>query len=530
MTTQTSTRADPGQRAVNFFAKRLHLTEDYHGVRFVPFGWQEQFLRDVFGTLKPDGLRQYQTAYIEIPKKNAKTTTCAGVCLKGLYDETPHGAHVYSAGPTREQAGYIYRIAASMIRQCDRLARVDGKPVKLYDRDKRIYLPTRESFYQALSSDAGYSDGINPSIAVIDEVHRHKNGELIAVIKEGMGMRRDPLVVMITTAGESRAGFAWQWHEYASQVLAGIRDDPTFYAVLFGADDDADAWAEQTWLDCNPALAAGLLSIDDFRRAAREAQGIASAELDFRRLRLNQWISNSQKWINRVHWDSCGGWLEPKPEELEGRECYGGIDLGETDDFSAFVLLFPWLPEEPHYEKYGPGFHVVPHLYMPEEGLVRKRDSDIAGDLKRWAAEGYLTIMPGPVEDHDIIIADVLAAAEAYDLREVGYDPWRMKQLRNRLEGEGVPMVVVKQSQSQISEPCKFLEVLLAKQRINHWGHPVMRWMADNAIVRRDASGNIRPDKNAAKQKIDGIVAMVMALERAMHQETPAEVQFIALD
>ena len=520
MTTRTSTtQVDHGQRAVNFFAKRLHLTEDYHGVRFVPIGWQEQMLRDVFGTLRPDGLRQFQTAYVEIPKKNFKTTTAAGIALKALYDDTPNGAHVYSAGPTREQAGYIYRIASEMIDQCPRLQKVDGKPVKRYPRDKRIYIPTRDSFYQALSSDASYNDGINPSVAVIDEIHRHKNGDLIAVIDEGVAMRENPLVVMLTTAGETRAGFAWEWHEYARKVSERIIDDPAFYAVIYGAPDEADPWDEATWIACNPAIASGIMSIDKVRDKARKAKGIPSAELDFRRLRLNQWLSNTHKWLNRVHWDQCGG-LMPRPEQLKGRVCYGGIDLGESDDFSAFVLVFPW--------DGGEGYDIVAHLYLPEQALGKRKD--IEGQLRAWARAGFITTVPGDVMDHGRIEADVRDAADRYELREVGFDPWKMKQMSARLSEEGLPMAACKMSPQTMSEPCRWLEVLLAKRLINHGGHPVLRWMADNAVVRRDASGNIRPDKDKSASKIDGITALVVALERAMVQQPEADVQFVAFD
>jgi phage terminase large subunit-like protein len=510
--TPTSTkpkRADPGQRAVNFFTKRLHLTDDYYGVRFVPIIWQEQMLRDVFGTLRPDGARQYQTAYVEIPKKNFKTTTAAGIALKALYDEVEHGAHVYSAGPTREQAGYIYRIASEMIDQCPRLQYVDGRKIKRYPRDKRIYLPTRDSFYQALSSDASYNDGINPSVAIIDEIHRHKNGDLIAVIDEGVVMRENPLVVMLTTAGDTRAGFAWEWHEYARQVAAGLLDDPSFYAVIYGAPDDADPWSEKTWIACNPAIAAGVMDIEKVRDKARKAKGIASAELDFRRLRLNQWVANTQKWLNRVHWDRCAG-LAPNPTDLAGSVCYGGIDLGETDDFSAFVLVFPPDGEREQYA-------VIAHLYLPEPAIDKHKK--MAGQLRRWAREGFITVVPREVMDDETISRDVRAAAAQFDLHEIGYDPWKMKKLSRKLDDEGIPMVVTRQSPQTMSEPCRWLETLLAEGRINHGGNPVLRWMADNAVVRRDASGNIRPDKDKSAEKIDGIVALVVALERAMNQQ-----------
>lgn len=509
--TPTSTkpkRADPGQRAVNFFAKRLHhVNGAYAGAPFTPARWQEQWLRDIFGTLRPDGRRQYRTAYLEIPKKNGKTTMIAGVLAKMLYDEGEFGAEVYSAAATREQAGMTYRILASMVRQSPRLLKVQGKAVKLYDRDKRIYIPATESFFQALSADAGYNDGINPSAAVIDELHRHRNGDLLAIIDEGMGTRSQPLLVVITTAGGERVGVCWDWHEYARKVIEGIVSDHTFHATIYAAADDANPWSEKTWKACNPALKDGVLDLEDFRKAARKAKEMSSAEINFRRLRLNQWIAAASKWLNRVHWDACGG-VQPTDSDLEDRPCFGGIDLGETDDFSALVLVFP---------QDGERYDVRTRLYLPEAAIDKHKD--VAAQLRRWAREGFVTLVPGETMDDETILRDVLEAAGKFGLCEIGYDPWKMKKLARRLEDEGITMVPVAQSPRTMSEPCRWLETLLAEGRINHGGNPVLRWMADNAVVRRDVSGNIRPDKDKSSEKIDGIVALVVALERTMNQQ-----------
>jgi phage terminase large subunit-like protein len=495
----------------------------YAKAPFVPTAWQEQWLREVFGALRPDGMRQYRTAYLEIPKKNGKTTLIAGVLAKMLYDDGEFGAEVYSAAATREQAGMTYQILASMVRQCPRLLKVDGRPVKLYDRDKRIYIPSTESFFQALSADADYNDGINPSAAVIDELHRHRNGDLLAVIDEGMGTRSQPLLCVITTAGGVRVGVCWDWHESARKIIEGIEVDSSFHATIYAADEKADIMKEKTWLSCNPALRDGILKLEDFRQAARKAASMPTAELNFRRLRLNQWVAHGRKWLNRVHWNQCGG-LMPRDDELLGRVCYGGIDLGETDDLSAWAKLFPWQADDPRVETFGAGYDLLVDLWMPEAAVQKRRQ--LAPQLRRWAKAGFIHIVSGDSMDHEIVYAKVIEDADRYDIQDVGYDPWKMKQLAMRLEEQGVPMTPVRMSPQTMSEPCKELELLLAKKRFNHGGNPALRWMADNAAVKVDPSGNIRPDKSTSAEKIDGIVASVIALERAMRVEVQPEIAF----
>ncbi len=520
-TSTLQTKAEPGQRAVNFFKLRLHhVTGKYAGTAFVPDPWQEKWLREVFGTIRPDGKRLYSTAYLEIPKKNGKTTMIAGVLAKMLFDESEFGAEVYSAAATRDQAAMTYRILASMIRQSPRLMKlVTDKRGKqyLYDRDKRIYVPSTESFFQALSADADYNDGINPSAAVIDELHRHKNGDLLAVIDEGMATREEPLLCIITTAGGSRIGVCWEWHEQARRIIDKTDDIPSFHATIYAASDEADIWDERVWLDANPALKTGVIDIEKFRASAQKARGIPSAEMNFRRLRLNQWVAGERKWLNMIHWKQCGGMLPPTEDALRSeyadRECYAGVDLGESDDFAAYVKLFPWLPGDER----GAGYDLAVKLYLPEAALGKRPKHE--AQFRRWAEQGFIEVHPGDITSHDKIMQDILDDADYFAMKDLGYDPWRMKQMSGQLEEAGLTVSICRQSPQTMSEPAKLFERLLADSKINHGGNPVLAWMADNAIVRTDPSGNIRPDKSKAPDKMDGIVATVVALERATFTE-----------
>lgn len=521
-TSMHQSKADPGQRAINFFKLRLHhVTGVYANAVFVPDPWQEKWLREVFGTLRPDGKRKYDTTYLELPKKNGKTTMIAGVLAKMLFDEGEYGAEVYSAAATRDQAAMTYRILASMIRKSPRLLKmVTDKRGKeyLYDRDKRIYVPGTESLFQALSADADYNDGINPSAAVIDELHRHRNGDLLAVIDEGMATRDQPLLCVITTAGGSRMGVCWEWHEQARRIIDGTDVIESFHATIYAAADEANIWDEQVWMDANPALRTGVIDIEKFRSSAAKAKGIPSAELNFRRLRLNQWVAGERKWINMLHWKQCGGMLplteEALRKEFAGRECFAGVDLGESDDFAAYAKLFPWLPDDPRGKD---GYDLVVKLYMPEAALGKRPKSE--AQFRRWAEQDFIEVHPGDITSHEKIKQDILDDNEYFDMKDLGYDPWRMKQMSGQLEDEGVMVSVCRQSPQTMSEPSKLFERLLADSKINHGGHPVLAWMADNAIVRTDPSGNIRPDKSKAPDKMDGIVATVVALERATFTE-----------
>lgn len=500
-----------GDRAVQFFCKRLYLTKG-RPVPFVPTPDQASYLRAVFGTLRPDGRRQYRTVYREIPKKNSKTTDTAGMLLKCLFDEEEYGAEVYSAAATRDQAGQTYRKMAASVRLSPALyPKFRGKPVKLYDRDKRIYVAALDAFYQALSSDANYEDGIEPSAAAVDELHRHRSRDLLDVVQEGMGARDQPLLFINTTAGAHQSGPAWDMHEYARDVLLGIREDPTFLAQIYAMPEDADWEDEAQWYACNPMLQAGVLDIEDFRRAYRQAKAIPTAKRAFLRLRLNQWVSVDEHWLPIDAWDRCAVSRSPEAvaERNAGRQCWGGLDLSSTTDWTALSWWFPHDDDD--------GADVLTRLWIPEAQLEQR--ARMRDDIRSWADAGYVTLVPGPRIDYRLVAAQIAEDCHTFDVQALGYDPWHAPHIITLLDEYDLDKLVmekVSQYASIMNAPCRLYEKLLVDRLLDHGGSPALRWMSQNVVAEVNPYEAMRPSKKRSPDSIDGITSQLIALERAM--------------
>jgi phage terminase large subunit-like protein len=529
MTTVTSTanpRSDAGKldgdRAVNFFCKRLYLSKG-RPVPFIPTPDQAKFLRLVFGTLNRDGRRKYRTVYREVPKKNSKTTDTAGCLLKCLFDEDEYGGEVYSAAATRDQAGQTYRKMAQSVRLSPALyPKFRGKPVKLYDRDKRIYVAALEAFYQALSSDANYEDGIEPSAAAVDELHRHRSRDLLDVVQEGMGAKREPLLFINTTAGAHQSGPAWEMHEYAVDLLAGRAHDKTFLAQIYASEQDEDWEDEAVWYACNPMLQAGVLDIEDFRRAHRQAKRIPSAKRAFLRLRLNRWLPIDENWLDPTAWDACGAEVLPLDplREWSGRVCWGGLDLSSTSDFTALAWLFP---------RDDGGYDFWLQFFYPKEALPARRER--REDIEDWARAGYIKLTDGPSVDYGFVAQAIRRGFEAFDVQELGFDPWHGSNVTGHPLLADVPVTMTKVAQYPrvMNAPCRMFEKMVADLDVHHYGNPVLRWMANNVVAEVNPYEAMRPSKGKSKDKIDGVTAAMIALERAMApQEAPQEAAYIS--
>ena len=526
MTTATSTRADPGQRAVNFFAKRLHHTKaPWAGRPFVPSAWQAKWLREVFGTLNPDGRRKYRVTYLEVPKKNGKTTLTGGCLLKCLFDEDEEGGEVYSAAAKREQAGIMYSIMASMVRRSPRLMNFKGKPTRLYDRDKRIYVPATESFYQALSADANLEDGINPSAAACDELHRLRSRDMLDILEEGMAARSEPLLFILTTAGGERSGPAWDTHEYAEKIIRGVATDPAFHATIYAAPTDAEPGSEKVWYACNPALREGILDIENVRGNYAKAKEVPAKMRQFRRLRLNQWVSGDEAWLDPAEWDACGRLAGPSviEERNLGRKCWIGVDLSSTSDVTAECLVFDHEEDE--------GYDVLPRMWIPQAGL--EAQGVMRTDFELWGKAKFIEVTPGDRIEYLRVAKHIVDDLERFDVQEIGFDPWHavhITELVEQIAGErGVhlpPMTKVSQYASVMNAPCKLFETLISRRLIEHGGHPVLRWMSGNVILSVNPYDAVRPSKAKSRSKIDGITATLIALERAMHPAAPAAEAF----
>lgn len=511
MTRSSNFSPEAARRAIEFIGCLKHTKGSWRGVPFVLPGWQREIVERTFGTVRPSRgarrklVRQYRKLFLAVAKKNGKTGLASAFGAVGLYADDEFGAEVYSGAASRDQATLVYRELSAMIKQVPTLRKMS----RFYDSVKRIYVPSTESFYQALSADADYSDGINPSMWIADELHRHKSRELYDLLNQGSGTREQPLGIVITTAGYDRTSVCWEEWQYAREVAAGKIEDPTFLSRVFEVPDEVD-WGklmedESLWYLANPALG-DFLDIEDLRKAVREANYKPAMQNSVRRLRFNQWTQAEEHWFESGQWEACGGIVDEA--KLQGRDCYGGLDLASTSDFAAWVLIFP---------REDQGFDVLPRLYLPEaavERRERRRDQ-----LQAWARHGYLTITPGNVVDYDWIKSQIHKDAEAFRIREIGFDPWTATQISVQLAEDGLTLVPVRQGFRTLSSPSKLLETLVAKRLINHGGHPVLSWMAGNATVEVGPTEEIKPSKRRSAEKIDGIVALITALERAMHAE-----------
>ena len=486
-------------RAINFFEKVLtHTKGEYQGKPFLLQPWQEKIISDLFGTLNEDGTRQYRTAYIEMPKKQGKSPIAAGIALYLLMLDEEWGAEIYSAAADRDQASIVYNFAKDMVLNSPVLA----DKVRIVDSRKRIiYLPTR-STYTAVSADAPTKHGHNVSGLIFDELHAQPNRELWDTLSTGTAARRQPLTVAITTAGYDRKSLCWEMHEYARKVLAGIFQDPTFYAVIYAAADDDDWEDEAVWHKANPALGT-FRKIEHMRSEAEKAKRMPSEQNRFRRLYLDQWTSQESRWIDMRRWDESAG--EVFPKDLVREQAYGGLDLARTTDIAAFVLVFP--------DDEG-SFDVLPFFWCPEARVAERTSQGIP--YASWVEQGIVQATPGDVIDYRYIRKKINELGEQYSIQEIAFDRWGATEIIQDLEDDGFPVIPFGQGFQSMSAPSKELEKLVLACRIRHGGHPILRWMMDNVMVKQDPAGNIKPDRAKSKEKIDGVVAMIMGLDRAI--------------
>lgn len=496
---------EKADHAVDFINCLKHTKGRWRGVPFELLPWQDRIIRDVFGTLKENGYRQYNTAYVEIPKKNGKSELAAGVALYMTCGDGEWGAEVYGCASDRQQASIVFDVAVDMVDQCPALKK-RIKPVMSVKR--LVYKPTN-SFYQVLSAEAYTKHGLNVHAVIFDELHAQPNRELFDVMTKGSGdARTQPLFFLITTAGTDRNSVCFEQHQKAEDIILGRKIDLTFYPVIYGASDDADWSSEKVWYQANPSLG-HTIDIEKVRNAYLSAKDNPAEENIFRQLRLNQWVKQSTRWMQMEKWDNCAFPVDER--ELIDRECYGGLDLSSSIDITAFVLVFP--PRD-DAEKYI----ILPYFWIPEENMnLRVRRDHVPYDV--WEKQGCLMTTEGNVIHYGFIENFIDNLGKKFHIREIAFDRWGAVQMVQNLEGLGFTVVPFGQGFKDMSPPSKRLMELVLEKKIAHGGHPVLRWMMDNIFVRTDPAGNIKPDKEKSTEKIDGAVATVMALDRAIRNE-----------
>ena len=456
---------------------------------------------------------RFRTAYIEIPRKNGKSFLCSALSLYLLIADGEPGAQVYASATKEEQAAIVWRGAMKMIKTSPELQRF----TEIHGAKKKtggtIFCDRTGGFFRPLGADSTTLDGLNPHAQIVDELHEHKDRRVWTKLQTATGARRQPLTIAITTAGVyDPTALGWQQHDYAQRVLEGVFRDDSYFAFVAAADDGDDVFTAETQAKANPNYAVSAYP-SKLGEAATLAAKSADDYNDYLRYHLNRWVQQVTRWISPEDWSACDPLVEDRKAReirLHGKPCSGGLDLSTKLDLSAFVLSFP-----------GPDdvIELLCRFWMPEERVI---DAAKKGQRQfaQWVEEGWITATPGEVVDYGFIRKEINELGKLYSINEIAFDPWNAQQIATELEEQdGFPMVEFRQGFVSMSEPCKDFEARVVSRRLRHGGNPVLAWNVGNAVVRKDPAGNIKPDKERAKEKIDGLVAAIMANGRAVLQE-----------
>jgi phage terminase large subunit-like protein len=494
-------RASSASRKVRLINQLTHTKGPFAGQPFHLRRWQERdIIRPLFKTGR-DGRRVYRTCLLMMPRKNGKTELAAALALDGLMFDDEQGGEIYSAAADKDQASLVFNVAAQMVRNDAELYAA----CEILDSQRRIVHRASGSFYRAVSAEAYSKHGFNASRVIYDELHAAPNRELWDVLTTSTGARAQPLVVAISTAGYDRTSILWELYAHAKKVLERPALDPSFLPIIYEAPIDADWTNERVWHGANPALG-DFRSLDEMRVAAARAKEIPAQENNFRRLYLNQWTEQASRWLALRDWDACR--FSFTEGDLARRRCYVGLDLSSTTDLTAVVAVFP---SDGH-------FQVLARCFVPAERIRERAQRDRA-PYDQWQRDGVLTATPGNVVDYEAVRRLLVDWAKRYDVREVAYDPWNATDLVTRLqEQDGLTCVPIRQGFGALSAPTKSLETAILSHALQHDGDPVLRWCVSNVSVESDAAGNIKPSKRVSTERIDAVVALVMALDRLDRQ------------
>jgi phage terminase large subunit-like protein len=504
------------QRAIDFFKLFLHHSKgEWAGQKFALAPWEEFILWCLFGWKRTDGTRRFRTAHVEVARKNGKSTLVAGVGLYLFFADGEPGAEVYCAATKKDQARIVFSEAVRMRAASPSLAK---RITKVRDN---MSVATTASKFEPLGSDEDTLDGLNVHAAIVDELHAHKTRFVWDVLDTATAARRQPLMFAITTAGFNRQSVCWLQHEYCEKVLEGIHSDDTLFVYIATLDPDDDWEDESVWQKANPNLGVSV-KLDDLRRKAEKAKADPAALNSFLRLHLNRWTQTDTRWMDLDEWADCsapfaaGAPAIPSDphaardelrERLIGRRCFGGLDLSSKVDLTAFVLLFTPTDDDPRYI-------AIPWFWMPEDNVEKRVKQDrVPYDL--WIREHWIETTDGNVVDYDVIRAHIVEQRDDFEIAEIAFDPWNATHLSTQLQDDGLTTVEFRQGFASMSAPTKELMTLVLGRKLAHLGNPVLRWMASNLVVKTDPAGNIKPNKEKSAEKIDGIVALIMALGRA---------------
>jgi phage terminase large subunit-like protein len=486
---------DAAEKAASFFPKFLvHIKGPKANEPFQLEPWQAGIVRTIFGWKRPDGSRRYRQVFIEVPRKNGKSTLIAGIAAYVLFCDAEGGAECYCAASDREQASLVFNLTASMVRKSPLL----DDNAKVRDSMKRIIY--KDSFLRAIPANEGGSHGFNSHFIAGDELHAWPGRDFYDVLHTSTGAREQPLEIYITTAGHDRNSICYEVYKYACQVRDGQLDDNAFLPVIYEATEDDDWTSPEVWRKANPNLGVSV-SEEYLAREVEKARQNPAYENTVRRLHFDQWTSQESRWLQMEKWRACEVTDEPLDPTLP---TFGGLDLSSNVDVTAWMLA----------QRHANGWRIRGHYFIPE-GRMREAEKRDRVPYSAWVRMGLVTATPGDAIDYDYIHNRILADADGLQLTAVGYDPWNAEATRIILEDEGLTMVKMRQGVATLSGPCKELERSVIEGVCDHGNDPVLAWMAENVQVKTDENGNIRPvkpDHAGSAKRIDGNVAAVMAI------------------
>lgn len=467
--------------------------------------WQMFILSSVFGwKRRADGARRFRVAYIECPRKNAKSTMSSGVGLYLLAADNEEGSHVVSAATTRDQAKIIFSDAQAMARKEPEFQSYFGVEVTAH----AISQVSTASKFEAISAEDHSLDGLNVHGALIDELHAHRDRGVWDVLDTATGARWQPLIWTVTTAGTNRAGVCYEQHLHVIDILTGVTQDDSYFGVIYTKDEADDPFEEATWIKANPNWGVSIFP-ENFKQAAARARSMPSEQTAFLTKRLCVWTNAGVGWLPAGAWDKCAR-KEMALDDLAGQPCYVGIDLASRSDLAALALLFP---------PYGARrkWAVFCRFWLPEETVERAENTHYQG----WERSGRITATDGAATDFDSILDDLLDICGRFEVREIASDPWRNVSLMNALQARGVtvPMIDVRQNLAVMSPAMKELEALVISHALEHDGDPVLGWNVANVVALAKPGDNIYPGKDSPERKIDGVLAVLMALDRALREQ-----------
>jgi len=463
--------------------------------------WQCFIITTVFGWMRRGTRhRRFRRAYNELPRGNGKSALSSGLGLKAAFADDEGGSEVYSAAVTRDQAKIVFAAAQHMARRRPDMCRALGIEVLAH----AIAQVSTASTFQAVASESNALDGLNIYLAIIDELHAHRTRDVYDALETGTGKRPQSLLWTITTAGSNRAGICYEVRTYATRVLAGSVKDESFFAAIYTADDSDDWTQESTWRKANPNYGISVMP-EVIAQLCAKAMEMPAAQASFKTKHLNIWVNADQAWMDMLKWRACG---DPglAVEDFAGEKCWIGLDLASKTDFACRALLFERIiAGVAHY-------YLFLRHFLPEDAVHEGRNSQYQG----WEIAGRITTTPGAVLDFSAIEADLLECFAQYAVQEVAYDPWQATQLATRMAEQGATMVEYRNTVANFSAPMKELDALVRSGRLHHDGDPVLEWMVSNVVCHLDAKDNIYPRKETAANKIDGVVAAITALGRAI--------------